>query len=181
MKNTLIVNLFGEPGAGKSTAAAYIFSKLKMAGISADYVTEFAKDKVWENNEEVFKHQTYLFGKQHYKIARVCGKVDVIITDSPILLSAVYNTDPCLGEQFNDLVARVFKSYSNLNILLYRTHPYEDNGRNESETEARKVREVLIATMKKYGITYDSCSSIIESYDILIESILDYINDENTI
>jgi hypothetical protein len=31
MKNTLIVNLYGGPGTGKSSGAAYIFSKLKMA------------------------------------------------------------------------------------------------------------------------------------------------------
>ena len=32
MKNTLIVNLYAGPGAGKSTGAAYIFfAKLKMA------------------------------------------------------------------------------------------------------------------------------------------------------
>ena len=30
MKNTMIVNLYGGPGTGKSTGAAYIFSKLKM-------------------------------------------------------------------------------------------------------------------------------------------------------
>ena len=32
-----------------------------MAGINAELVTEFAKDKVWENNEEVFKNQAYMF------------------------------------------------------------------------------------------------------------------------
>lgn len=48
--SALIVNLFGVPGAGKSTGAAYIFSRLKMLGINAELVTEFAKDKVWENN-----------------------------------------------------------------------------------------------------------------------------------
>lgn len=42
----LVVNMFGAPGAGKSTGAAYIFSKLKMAGVNAELVTEFAKDKV---------------------------------------------------------------------------------------------------------------------------------------
>lgn len=46
----LIVNLFGAPGAGKSTLAAYVFAKLKMAGVNAELVTEFAKDKTWENN-----------------------------------------------------------------------------------------------------------------------------------
>lgn len=56
MKNTLVVNLFGEPGAGKSTGAAYVFAMLKMAGVDAELVTEYAKDKVWESNTEVFKN-----------------------------------------------------------------------------------------------------------------------------
>lgn len=29
MRDTLLVNLYAGPGAGKSTAAAYIFSRLK--------------------------------------------------------------------------------------------------------------------------------------------------------
>ena len=45
----IVVNLFGVPSAGKSTGAAYIFSRLKMEGINAELITEFAKDKVWEN------------------------------------------------------------------------------------------------------------------------------------
>lgn len=40
-----VINLFGQPGAGKSTGAAYIFSQLKLRGINAELVTEFAKDK----------------------------------------------------------------------------------------------------------------------------------------
>ena len=57
---TIIVNLFGAPGAGKSTGAAYIFSKIKMAGVNAELVTEFAKDKVWEESKEVFNNQIYI-------------------------------------------------------------------------------------------------------------------------
>ena len=64
MPKALVVNLFGVPGAGKSTGAAYIFYRLKSAGVNAELVTEFAKDKVWEENDEVFKNQAYIFGKQ---------------------------------------------------------------------------------------------------------------------
>lgn len=46
----LVINLFGVPGAGKSTGAAYIFARLKMLGINTELVTEFAKDKVWDCN-----------------------------------------------------------------------------------------------------------------------------------
>lgn len=60
---TIVINLFGEPSAGKSTCAMDITAQLKRNGINAEYVSEFAKDKVYENNGEVFKHQEYLFGK----------------------------------------------------------------------------------------------------------------------
>lgn len=40
----LLVNLYGSPGAGKSTGAAYIFAKLKMLGINAELITEYAKN-----------------------------------------------------------------------------------------------------------------------------------------
>lgn len=179
MKNTLIVNLFAEPGAGKSTAAAYIYSQLKMCGISAEYVTEFAKDKVWEQNEEVFKHQTYIFGKQHYKLARVVGKVDVIITDSPILLSAIYNESEVLGEEFNNVVLKVFNSYNNFNILLTREHPYEDNGRNETEYQAKGIRKKLINKLNEYDIQYSGCTSSKDMYDTLVEIIKGKIGDKN--
>ena len=57
MNKTLVVNLFGVPGAGKSTGAAYIFAMLKMYGINAELITEYAKDKVWEENTQAFKNQ----------------------------------------------------------------------------------------------------------------------------
>ena len=61
---TKVINLFGASGCGKSTGAAYIFSQLKLHGISCELVPEYAKDKVWEGNEEIFKPEnlTYFFG-----------------------------------------------------------------------------------------------------------------------
>ena len=115
---TIIVNLFGAPGAGKSTGAAYIFSKIKMAGVNAELVTEFAKDKVWEESKEVFNNQIYIFGKQSFKISRVMNKVDVIITDSPIILSSFYNSDETIQEELDALVMKTFNSYNNMNSQI---------------------------------------------------------------
>ena len=75
MSKQIVVNFLGEPSCGKSTAAAYVFSKLKMSGISCEYISEFAKDKVYEENKTVFDHQEYIFGKQSFKMDRVAGKV----------------------------------------------------------------------------------------------------------
>ena len=59
----LVVNLFGAPGAGKSTdSAIYIFSQLKINGINAELVTEFAKNIIWEHNRKALTNQIYMLG-----------------------------------------------------------------------------------------------------------------------
>lgn len=145
MKNTLIVNLYGGPGSGKSSGAAYIFSKLKMAGIDAEYVTEFAKDKVWENNTEAFKCQFYISGKQSFRISRCFGKVDVIITDSPIVLGKIYADligRPQLGLACLE-EANQYPTWSTLEIFLNRVKPYNTNGRNQTEEESKEIDKTI--------------------------------------
>jgi len=45
-----VINLFGGPGCGKSTAAAGLFHLMKSNHMSVELVNEFAKEIVWENN-----------------------------------------------------------------------------------------------------------------------------------
>ena len=82
-KNTLVVNLIGGPGAGKSTTMAGVFSKLKSLGVDAEMVSEFAKELVWENRKDTMKDETYIFAKQAHRIFRVNGQVDVIVKCCP--------------------------------------------------------------------------------------------------
>ena len=69
-KTPLVVNLTGSPGAGKSTGAAKIFSELKQRGVNCELVTEFAKDKTWENNQTALQCAEYIFGNQSYRLQR---------------------------------------------------------------------------------------------------------------
>ena len=99
----LLINLYGAPGTGKSTGAAYIYSKLKLAEINCELVTEFAKDMVWDENKKAIYNQAYVFGNQYYRISRLENEVDVVITDSPTLLSIIYNKDRRGGKDVTDL------------------------------------------------------------------------------
>ena len=173
MKNTLIVNLFGAPGAGKSTAAAYVFSKLKMLNIDAELVTEFAKDKVWEQNPTPFQNQMYMFGKQSYRIARCAGKVDVIVTDSPLPLSIHYNTDSRLTENFNLTVMDVFNSYNNICYFLNRVKPYNPNGRNQTAEESDTMSKEIFAMLDKYGIDIRVYNGCLEDYDKIVDEVVE--------
>lgn len=168
----MVVNLFGVPGAGKSTGAAYIFSQLKMKGVNCELVTEFAKDKVWENTEEVFKNQAYVFGKQSFKISRCYDKVDVVITDSPLPLSIFYNHDPRLAENFNSAVMDFFNSYKNMNYLLLRTKPYNPVGRMQTESESDQLKQPMIDLLNSRNIPYKEEFGEIEGYDRIVSDIM---------
>lgn len=172
MINILVVNLFGVPGAGKSTGAAYIFSKLKMQGVNCELVTEFAKDKVWEGSKEVFNNQAYIFGKQYFKISRILNKVDVVITDSPLLLSIFYNNNSILGENFNNTVLSVFRSFTSLNYLILRDKPYNPKGRLQTEEESNALKIPLKNLLDDNHIVYKETKGNIENYNQIVADVL---------
>lgn len=176
--NAIVVNIFGEPSSGKSTAAMDITARLKRKGINAEYVSEFAKDKVYEQNSEVFKHQEYIFGKQSFKMGRVRDKVQVIVVDSPLILSIIYNQNEYLGEAFEQVVMDTFNSYNNKNYLLVRNHDYELSGRLQNESEAYEVREKLISELNKLNIFYELATSSSDDCEKITNDILKEIKNE---
>ena len=123
MKKPLVVNLFGAPGAGKSTGAAIVFAELKKAGINAELVTEFAKDKTWEHNIMALGCQEYVFGKQSYRLRRCRDDVEVIVTDSPLPLSIIYNNNPALDHNFTNVVMNVLIHMITIIITLIELSP----------------------------------------------------------
>ena len=170
-KNTLLVNLYAGPGAGKSTGAAYIFAKLKMAGIDCEYVSEYAKDRVWQEDQFPLKHcQLYVTGKQCLKITRLIGKVDVIVTDSPIMLGAMYTTE----QPHRDVCIYEGKKYRNtLNLFIDRRKTYNPNGRNQTFDEAREIDRRIIDMLDSNGITYSHIDGTEEGYDAVVKAIID--------
>lgn len=168
----ILINLFGSPGAGKSQGAAYIFSKLKMAGVNAELVTEFAKDKVWEGSKAVFENQAYIFGKQYFRISRCADKVDVIVTDSPLQLSIIYNKDPVLGENFNNMVENVADSFKSLNYMINRVKEYNPIGRHQTEAESDALAIEIKGMLQSRQYAYKEVDGNEAGYDYIVDSVL---------
>lgn len=149
--NTIIVNLYGGPGSGKSTMAARLFSELKDSGIVAELVTEYAKDLTWQESYYELSNQIYIFGKQQHRIWRVYGKVEVVITDSPLLLSLIYGNS---SDNFKQLVIEEHRSRTSIDIFLNRVKPYSKIGRNQTESEAKeidsKIKNILDTYVEDY-------------------------------
>ena len=153
---SIVINLFGAPSTGKSTTMARLFADLKCEGINCEMVSEFAKDLVYEKRDETMKDELYIFAKQSHRMFRVKDKVDVIITDRPLLLTCVY--DQLYGRnsrRLQDLVREEFFQYDNVNILLVpRGIEYQKDGRVQKEDEAgliqAMIRDELMETLNDF-------------------------------
>ena len=179
MKPMCVVSLFGQPGAGKSTLAAYIFAKLKMLGVNCELVTEFAKDKVWEQNNTALANQVYVFAKQYYRLSRCADKVDVVITDSPLALSPFYNKDKDIHEPLKLLARRIAEKYNNLNYFVKRVKKYNPVGRLETEEESNQKAIGLKNMLDEYNMKYKVIDGDLMSADIVVQDVMELLKKGN--
>lgn len=163
----LVVNLFAGPGAGKSTGAAFLFAFLKLFKVNVELVTEFAKELAWEGDKEFMsRNQLYITGQQVRRMNRLVGKVDVIITDSPIEMAAFYTEEPTLKQLCKEEGAK----FSNrMDFFIERTKEYNPSGRNQTFEEAMEIdRRIRELNPNMQSITGD-----VDGYTVALNKILD--------
>lgn len=154
LQKPIVINLFGAPGAGKSTAAAKVFYELKRRGYNCQLVSEVAKDLTWQHNNTALTCQQYVFGLQSYRLHRLCGQVDFVVTDSPLPLTILYNTNEILAKSFEDVVFSVFKSYNNINYIINRAGIYSCVGRNQTEQQSDQLFIRLCNLLNQHAIQF---------------------------
>lgn len=140
---TIIINLIGATGSGKSTAAAEVFASLKKAGRSCEMVLESFEDS--DTHDPI-----YDFAKTHHEILRLLGKVEFIIVDRPFPIF-VYHYGKKESEYFGKFV---IEHYNRLNNLMYFL--------KRDEYLIRDTDEELIAILREYSISYKSVSHVQE-------------------
>ena len=158
---TTVINLLGGPGAGKSTAAAQLYSEMKMRGFRVEHVQEYVKQWAYENKKIGPFDQLYIFGKQARKEYVLYNKVDFIVTDSPVLLSAFYE-EVYSG---NSMVKNALPEYmrvarkmgvNHLNFMLKRQKPYDPVGRYQTKEEAEELDGKIEEFLSHNGYTFDT-------------------------
>ncbi len=170
LKSTLVVGFIGGPGAGKSTMCASVFSELKWLGVNCEVASEYAKGVVWEKSFNKLKNQNYIFGKQHHEVFRLCGEVDVVLTDSPFILSAVY--DPRKDPLFKQYVLQEFNRFNNMVFYVQRAKKYLAKGRTQTESEARVVDDVVHQMLTECGVPFETINGERDSVGVIRDKVL---------
>ena len=176
MKNTLVINFFGEACTGKSTHASGLYSALKKQGVSCELVRETVKDVFYSGDK--IPNQILITGRQIEATDILLGKVDVVITDSPIALGAIYSKiydGNGVATPLGSAIYHKFSQYNNYNILLKRDFEFIQEARG-SGNSARLAEEEL----NKLEF-YDELitSSQLKGYGELIFRIMQRVHKDN--
>jgi len=161
VKTTKVINLFAGPGAGKSTSTWEIASALKLKGLNAEVVSEYAKELVYDENFQLLdgslKSQKAILTEQRKRIDRLIGKVDVIVTDAPLLLNSIYLAQSDIEYYKN--VLDIYNSYDNINVFVNRTNmKYETRGRTQSLDESMLLDTKIKNLLLDNNLEYFSCN-----------------------
>ncbi len=139
---TRVVQIFGAPGSGKSTLAALLFSLAKRAGLSVELVTEFAKDLTWAERFSELRDQLWVSAQQRHRIEVLRGRVDWVITDSPVLQGALYSGDD--SRMYRFLLDYCKPAPEDLVIYVpVGRVPFENRGRTQSRADSIRLDEDL--------------------------------------
>jgi len=155
-KSTRVINILAGPGCGKSTTAARVFCELKVRGLNAELTNETAKWYTYEENFRMIPNQLKLFAEQQNQIFRLRDKVDYIIMDSPLILSAIYDIEQ--SQELRNLVLYEHNKLNNLTYFINRETEYQEEGRYHNLEQAVGVDNQILNFLDEYNINYERVS-----------------------
>ena len=160
-----------------STSAAKLYGCLKDQKQSAELVREFVKDWAWEGRTIQRRHQLKIFSEQADKEGLLYGKLKYVVTDSPLILSEIYE-ERYFGAA--TMTQGLYERWLNLNkeemeplhFHLVRTKEYDPNGRYETEDQAKEMDVLIKSHVEGFCINNNQKLYIVD-YETAAEQILD--------
>ena len=174
-KLPIVINGYGGPGAGKSTACLEITAALKKEGYNAEYVQEYAKELVYEKDMEMLdgspEHQYEILKEQTRRMDRLYDQVDFIVTDSPVMLNTIYNKQ--LTPEYESLVNELQGEYINYSFFMERdASNFEEEGRIHNLTESIEKDNEIKDMLQKNAIKYKTYNH--ENINEIVNDAIDF-------
>ena len=171
-----VVNCFAGAGAGKTTVALLTAGAMKQAGADCEYVDEWHKMSVWLNHGNVLEHPEMMLANQHQKQWALEGKVDIIISDCPLLLFAPYARKFIPNyphDEFEELSMRINDKYENYNIWINRDPTiFKQHGRVQTLEQSIEMDQKIRAFVESKATIDYVVDNTRESVELLVTTLL---------
>lgn len=180
---TILINMLGCPSSGKTSLSAKLFAQLKAMDLNAEYTSEYVKGWAWEGKKVGPFDQFYIFGKETHNQSRLFDKVDFIISDSPVMLTAFYHYFYNGNEALNEVCHNFYNLAEEagvevVNFFLPRKKKYVAKGRYQTQEEADALAFQLKEWLNKeeYEYTILECPDK-ERINVVLEKLREMTGD----
>lgn len=173
-----LINIYGSPGSGKSTFALFLVSEMKLRGLDCEYANEYIKYLIAKSQNHIFDQLDILL-EQYKQISAFYYNSDIVVTDSPILLSTIYGESyPHQNQLFS--LAKAFNSeFNNYNILIKpptNKEKYKDSLRLQNYEQSLELYEKGFKNLLNYNLIIENFFSLprenlISLCDLILEEI----------
>lgn len=175
--------MLGCPSSGKTSLSAKLFAQLKAMDLNAEYTSEYVKGWAWEGKKVGPFDQFYIFGKETHNQSRLFDKVDFIISDSPVMLTAFYHYFYNGNEALNEVCHNFYNLAEEagvevVNFFLPRKKKYVAKGRYQTQEEADALAFQLKEWLNKeeYEYTILECPDK-ERINVVLEKLREMTGD----
>lgn len=123
--------------------------------------------------QELERHKAALEKLQNHRVQRLIGKVDVVVTDSPAILGAMYLKQP--NAEFERSIISDFNKQHNFNLFINRGVTFQQTGRihnlEESKAIDNKIKEFLDRNEIYYGTyKHSTINKVVENIQTHLET-----------
>ena len=130
---------------------------------------EFTKDKVWEEDYRMLDDQLYIIAKQFHRISRLIDKVDVVIMDTSLLSSIIY--DKSGSQALKEFCIEMFNQFNNMVFFIDRSDiKYHTEGRVETLERSQEIDDNYKKLMEECNIPYVSVNND-ECVDVIVNKL----------
>lgn len=130
----ILINFFGAPGSGKSTAAALMYARLKQRKYRAEMVRECTKECVYAGEKQSDVDAGTVLTVHETEVNLLSPHCDFVVTDSPFLLSACYTDEQSVQQRA--IKMHYDRPSYNVHLNMPRSFDYRTDGRWETFEEA---------------------------------------------
>lgn len=150
------INVFGGPGVGKTTTAYALAYELSSRGLPVIYVSELPKEWAMFGRRPTPNDQLFINAEQFRREELALRNGYIVVTDSPVLLTAIYGEFYGGEEAVVDalkvktrLLDRLYPKVFNM-YLGRRADIYESKGRFQELEEAVILDELVKSSVKDW-------------------------------
>lgn len=180
---TTLINFLGQPGSGKSTLGTQLYTELKIRDKEVEFVNEFVKTWTYTGRKVNKFGQYFIFGTETEQQQRLFNKVDYIIADSPVMLTAFYQHYYWGSDSLIEPTKEFYKFAEEegvrvVNIFIDRKFKYNPKGRFQTEEQSDEVKAELLSWLPENGFEFHHLKVPVKER---LNTILDILNLEREV